>query len=144
MSADATQEGRNRFSRLGHLETASSSSSHEDGNRKARNVNNWMDKRKGKGKFKGNRDDEQTRERGQRRRWAVTISGDAQGCDHWSSAECYALYFSILRRNPPCVVLYGAEVQYWRMEFEKTTCNHEDFLGRWTSWLHGLQEATPS
>ena len=42
------------------------------------------------------------------------------------------------------VLLFGAERQNCNAGLGKTTSNHEDFLGRWTSWLHGqrpLQEA---
>ena len=50
------------------IEAAPSSPNHDNSNRNPRNVNNWMDKGKGKGKFKDTRDNEQTRERGQWRR----------------------------------------------------------------------------
>ena len=42
------------------------------------------------------------------------------------------------------VLLFGAERQNCNAGLGKTTSNHEDFLGGWTSWLHGqrpLQEA---
>ena len=69
MNAEVTQEDRARYSRHARSDAAPASSSHGDRNRNPSNVNNWMDKGKGRGKFKGKSDYEQTRERDRWRQW---------------------------------------------------------------------------